>query len=190
MIPNQPHAEDAPLLTGGQSPPSPGNLPNMQEWPLLPISEVMNSPSWQDGHMLWKADDPAFEKLSVLDLCVDYFFHERADGPVCHRVAVLTKDVAAERDDDSETHGRIMGLKCAAVLSMSDVVRLVFRDHLGVPPLPRPPPPPAPPTLQPDVVIPVLGVRSCRRARTCSKDAETYGFLNKRNVAVHVQSFL
>jgi hypothetical protein len=37
----------------------------------------------------WKSDDPEFEKLSVLDLCVDYFFHASADGPVCHRVAVL-----------------------------------------------------------------------------------------------------
>jgi hypothetical protein len=42
-----------PLRTGGQSPPTPSNLPKMQEWPLLPISEVMTTPNWQDGHMLW-----------------------------------------------------------------------------------------------------------------------------------------
>lgn len=79
--------------------------------------------------MLWKADDPEFENLSVLDLCVDYFFHDRADGPVCHRVAVLTRDDKVSDDGDSEAR---TGLKCGAVLSMSDVVRLVLRDHLGV----------------------------------------------------------
>lgn len=100
----------------------------MQEWPLLPVSEVMNAPSWQDGHVLWKADDPEFEHLSVLDLCVDYFFHFRADGPVCHRVAVLTRDDDFSADGQSEARAE---LKCGAVLSMSDVVRLVLRDHLG-----------------------------------------------------------
>ena len=100
---------------------SPDTFTKMSEWPLLPISEVMSTPVWQDGHMLWRADDPHFERLSVLTLCQDYFFHGNPDGPVCHRVAVL-------RRGDS-LGGRV--LTCAGVISMSDVVRLVLREGLG-----------------------------------------------------------
>jgi CBS domain-containing protein len=91
-----------------------------KEWPLLPVSEVMTAPNWQDGHVLWRADDPKFERISVLDLCDEYFFHGSPDGPVCHRVAALARDP----DDESR-------LTCAAVISMSDVVRSVLRENIG-----------------------------------------------------------
>ena len=94
--------------------------PSAKEWPLLPVSEVMTTPTWQDGHVLWRADDPKFERISVLELCDEYFFHGSPDGPVCHRVAALARDP----DDDSR-------LTCAAVISMSDVVRTVLRENLG-----------------------------------------------------------
>ena len=94
--------------------------PSAKEWPLLPVSEVMTSPNWQDGHVLWRAEDPKFERISVLELCDEYFFHGSPDGPVCHRVAALARDP----DDDSR-------LTCAAVISMSDVVRAVLRENLG-----------------------------------------------------------
>jgi CBS domain-containing protein len=77
----------------------------------------MSAPSWQDGHVLWRADDPTLARLSVFDLCARYFFHGDPDGPVCHRVAALAPD-----EDDPRA------LKCAAIVSMSDVVRLLHDE--------------------------------------------------------------
>ena len=56
--------------------------------------------------MIWKADDPEYLKISVLELCQEYYFHGRADGPICHRTTAL------RRAGDE--------LRCAAVISMSD----------------------------------------------------------------------
>jgi len=98
--------------SGTPSPPSP-----LGRWALTPVSEVMSAPNWQDGHVLWRADDPTLARLSVFDLCFHYFFHGDPDGPVCHRVAALAPD-----EDDPHA------LKCAAIVSMSDVVRLLHDE--------------------------------------------------------------
>lgn len=94
-----------------------------KEWPLLPVSEVMPAREWRDGHVFCLSDDPNFERISVLELCDEYFFHGVPDGPVCHRVAALARDP----EDDSR-------LTCAAVISMSDVVRTSIREHLDAAP--------------------------------------------------------
>ena len=80
------------------------------EWQNLPVSEVMATPNWQDGHKIpWRADDPDYERISVLELCRQYFFHGSPEGPICHRVAVF------RRDGDT--------LRVAAVISAADVVK-------------------------------------------------------------------
>ena len=93
------------------------------EWPLLPVSEVMPAREWRDGHVFCLSDNPNFERISVLELCDEYFFHGVPDGPVCHRVAALA------RDPEDESH-----LTCVAVISMSDVVRTSIREHLDAAP--------------------------------------------------------
>ena len=99
------------------------NAASAKEWPLLPVSEVMPAREWRDGHVFCLSDDPNFERISVLELCDEYFFHGVPDGPVCHRVAALARDP----EDDSR-------LTCAAVISMSDVVRTSIREHLDAAP--------------------------------------------------------
>ena len=79
------------------------------EWQNLPVSEVMATPNWQDGHSVWRCDDPEYERLTVLELCREYFFHGSPDEPLCHRVAV------SRRDGDA--------LRVAAVIYAGDVVR-------------------------------------------------------------------
>ena len=69
----------------------------------------MATPNWQDGHSVWRCDDPEYERLTVLELCREYFFHGSPDGPICHRVAVF------RRDGDA--------LRVAAVISAADIVR-------------------------------------------------------------------
>jgi len=99
------------------------NAASAKEWPLLPVSEVMPAREWRDGHVFCLSDDPNFERISVLELCDEYFFHGVPDGPVCHRVAALA------RDPEDESH-----LTCVAVISMSDVVRTSIREHLDAAP--------------------------------------------------------
>lgn len=99
------------------------NAASAKEWPLLPVSEVMPAREWRDGHVFCLSDDPNFERISVLELCDEYFFHGVPDGPVCHRVAALA------RDPEDESH-----MTCAAVISMSDVVRTSIREHLDAAP--------------------------------------------------------
>lgn len=99
------------------------NAASAMEWPLLPVSEVMPAREWRDGHVFCLSDNPNFERISVLELCDEYFFHGVPDGPVCHRVAALARDP----EDDSH-------LTCAAVISMSDVVRTSIREHLDAAP--------------------------------------------------------
>ena len=110
--PPAPTAANEPT-SGTPSPPP----PPLGRWALTPVSEVMSAPNWQDGHVLWRADDPTLARLSVFDLCFHYFFHGDPDGPVCHRVAALAPD-----EDDPHA------LKCAAIVSMSDVVRLLHDE--------------------------------------------------------------
>ena len=85
------------------------HYPPGTEWQNLPVSEVMATPNWQDGHSVWRCDDPEYERLTVLELCREYFFHGSPDGPICHRVAVF------RRDGDA--------LRVAAVISAADIVR-------------------------------------------------------------------
>ena len=51
------------------------NAASAKEWPLLPVSEVMPAREWRDGHVFCLSDDPNFERISVLELCDEYFFH-------------------------------------------------------------------------------------------------------------------
>ena len=83
----------------------------------------MPAREWRDGHVFCLSDDPNFERISVLELCDEYFFHGVPDGPVCHRVAALA------RDPEDESH-----MTCAAVISMSDVVRTSICEHLDAAP--------------------------------------------------------
>ena len=81
----------------------------------LPLAQLDALLPGADGHLLFNADDPSYEQLSLLDLVESFFLHAAAPlWPTCHRVALCAPLSASGV------------LSVAAIVSQTDVVRFLM----------------------------------------------------------------